>query len=211
MLLKSADEVAFEIALKIPLSNEEADRISDLFTAIDDQCFKDVSKLCSMPGLVSLSHSNIIYQVLHGQVPHYDPGGFQDFRFNKGEHPIVRRLATLGEYRSVASGGNYQSVSIPVGAGVYYRVGTSQPRTQQTGLVPVDNGTLVITTQAIYFSSHITTFRIPYESIVRLESFVDGFGVYENYGSGKVFIPALLGTSDEGWYFYNLVSALSAW
>ena len=94
---------------------------------------------------------------------------------------------------------------------MYYRIGTSQPRTQQTGLVPVDQGLMVITTKAILYSGQQRNFRLPYSSILRLESFVDGFGIHENYGSGKVFIPGLIGTMDEGWYFYNLVSALMQW
>ena len=32
---------------------------------------------------------------------------------------------------------------------------------------------------------------------------VRGFGLYENHGRGKVFIPARLGDKDEGLYFYN--------
>ena len=70
---------------------------------------------------------------------------------------------------------------------------------------------MAITTQAIYFTSHKTSFRLPYKSIIRIESFVDGFGIYESHGTGKVFIPGKLGTMEEGWYFYNLVSALMTW
>ena len=57
----------------------------------------------------------------------------------------------------------------------------------------VDQGHVLISTRAIYFGGQQTTFKIPYSSILRLESFVDGFGVYENHGRGKVFIPYTLG------------------
>ena len=211
VLLQSADGATLELAINTPVSNETADRIGDIFKSIDEKLFDDVTKLVNWHGYLSLLHSNTLYQVLHGEVPYSVPGGFTEFRFTKDEHPILKRNAVLAEYRSVSNGSNYQAVSIPIGGGMYYRIGASQPRTQQTSLVPIDEGLMAITTQAIYFTSHRMTFRLPYTSIILLESFVDGFGVYENHGSSKVFIPALLGTMDEGWYFYNLVSALMAW
>jgi hypothetical protein len=211
VLLKAADAATLEIARANPTSIERADAIGEVFKAIDDQWFSDPTKLVNWHGYLSLLHSSNLHEVLHGQVPYYNAEGFSDFRFAHGEHPILRRNALLYEYKSVSRGSQFQSVSVPIGRGMYYRVGTSAPRADQTSLVPVAEGLMVIATQSIYFTSHQSTFRLPYSSILRLESFVDGFGVYENHGRGKVFVPGLLGTMDEGWYFYNLVSALMAW
>jgi hypothetical protein len=212
-MLEAADKAAFEIAVKEPISNAESERIWNIFIAIDPNWASTfTSQISKWPGYTRLDQSNVLYQVLHGEVPYYNPEGFADLRFRKDEHPVIRRNATLAEYRTVSSGGyGFQSVSLPIGAGMYYRIGSSQPHSQQSGLMPIDDGNLVITTKAILFTGERTNFRIDYGSILRIESFVDGFGIHENYGAGKVFIPALIGTADEGWYFYNLVSALSKW
>jgi hypothetical protein len=211
VMLKAADKATLELALKNPIDNDQADRIGDLYSTIDPSWFSDVKKIVNWPGYVALTYSNVLYQAMHGEVPHYDPNGFADFRFQKDEHPILRRNAVLAEYRTITNGRSYQSVGLPIGGGMYYRFGVSQPRTQQSGLMPVDEGLMVITTQGILFSGQTHNFRLPYSSILRIEPFVDGFGIHENHGSGKVFIPAPLGTEDEGWYFHNLVSALSKW
>gem|GEM_PF-4050969 len=211
LALKFADDVTHGLAMGSPVSNEEAERIGEIFKSIDAECFNDPQKLITWEGYVALIHSNVLYQVMHKEVPYYNAEAFRDFRLEDDEHPILRRYATLAEYKTISTGQTYQSVSVPIGGGIYYRLGASQPRSTQTGLVHVADGLLLITTKALYFSSPITTFQISYYSIIRIESFVDGFGIYENYGTGKVFIPALLGTKDEGWYFYNLVSALMLW
>lgn len=91
---------------------------------------------------------------------------------------------------------------------MYYRIGTSIPRTQQTGLVPIEDGQMLVTMQAIYFGGLQHNFRLPYSAILRLEPFADGVGVFPDHGSGKVFIPGSLGF-DDGWFFYNLISALA--
>ncbi len=211
VLVRAADKASLELALDSPVSNENAERISDLFTSLDENWHKEPTKLVNWSGYVSLLHSNTIYQVLHKQIPYQNAAAFSDFRLQSDELPITRRNTTLAEYKTFSNGHSFQSVGIPIGAGMYYRIGASQPRTQQTELAPVDQGLMVITTKAIIFSGQQYNFRLPYSSILRLESFVDGFGVHENYGKGKVFIPALIGSMDEGWYFYNLVAAFLKW
>lgn len=209
--VRAADQACLKLALNNPISNDNAERIGDLFTSLDEKWHEEPAKLVNWPGYVSLMHSNTIFQVLHKEIPYQNAASFSDFRLESDEHPITRRNATLAEYRNISNGYNFQSVGIPIGGGMYYRIGTSHPRTQQTGLVPVDQGLMVITTKAIIFSGQQRNFRLPYSSILRLESFVDGFGIHENYGKGLVFIPAQIISADEGWYFYNLIAALLKW
>jgi|SRR5579875_166830 len=208
-LLRAADMACMSLAHEHPVSDEDADRIGEVFKAIEPDWFKEPAKLVHWHGYCSLLLSNTLYEVLHGQNPYFDPSTPISFRLGRDEHPIIKRNATLAEYKTVSSGGGYQSVSLPIGGGMYYRLGTSVPRSQQTGLVPVDTGEFLVTTKALYFGGQKDTFRIPFSSILRLESFADGVGVYENYGGGKVFIPFTLGF-DDGWFFYNLVAALVA-
>ena len=208
--LTAADKACAMFAPEIPLSNEQRERIGGIFHLIDPR-FADQSpdEMAKWLGFIAMIYSNMLYEVLHGQVPYYNPAAFTTFRLGRDEHPITKRGSTLAEYRTVSSGRTYQSVSLPVGHGMYYRIGTSAPKAQQTGLVPVDEGELLISTRAIYFGGQRQTFKIAHSSILRLESFRDGFGVHENYGSGKAFIPYSLGF-DDGWFFVNLLSALTA-
>ncbi len=208
-LMQAADTASMTLAHDHPVSNEDIERIGAIFRLFDDRWFEDAQRIVNWHGYLSLDFSNVLYQVLHGQVPYHHPDLANGFFLDHNEHPILRRNATLAEYRQVSTGRTYHSMSLPVGGGIYYRIGASAPRTQQTGLVPIDQGKMLITTKAIYFSGTTTTFKLPYSSILRLESFVDAVGVYENHGRGKVFIPGSLGM-DDGWFFYNLISALTA-
>ncbi len=210
-ILKAADDATFEFAKATPMSNEEAERIGDIYKGIKPTWFDDMSSITKWRGYMALVSSNTIHEVLHKRVPYYTEEMASGFRLGMDEHPIVRRKVMLAEYKSISAGRNYQSVSLPIGGGMHYRFGTSYANTQQTGLVPIEQGLILITTQAIYFGGNLHNFSIPFTSILRVESFIDGFGVYENYGAGKVFIPALIGTEDEGWFFCNLVSALLSW
>lgn len=208
-LLRSADSAAMTLAHDHPVSDEDLERIGELFKVFEPEFFErggDYFK--RWHGYVSLSFSNTLYQVLHGIVPYFPPDGQTSFRLSRDETIIVKRGAGLAEYRTVSSGGGYQSVSLPVGGGVYYRLGASLPKTESTGLVLVDQGSMLVTTHAVYFGGAKASFRIPYDSILRLESFADGIGIYENHGTGKVLLPYSLGF-DDGWFFYNLISALS--
>ncbi len=212
LMLRSSDAAILEAVLSKPISDDELERLGSYYSAADSKWSeRDIKERANFPGFLSALHANTLYQVLHGQVPYAQPGGFDDFNFQHDEFPILRRYATLAEYRSIPTGRSFQSVGLPIGGGLYYRVGMSQPRTSQTGLVPIDDGLMVITTKSIIYSGQHRNFRLPYPSILRFESFVDGFGIHGNHGPGKVFIPSKLGMMDEGWYFYNLVSALSKW
>ena len=210
-MLQAVDETTFELAKATPMSNVEAERIGDVYKAVQPEWFDNLAALVNWRGYMALVSSNTIHEVLHGRVPYYTPDMASGFRLGHDEHPIVRRKTGLAEYRSVATGSNYQSISLPVGGGMYYRLGSSHQSTRQTGLVLTDRGEMLITTHAIYFGGELHTFRIPFTSILRTQSFVDGFGVHENHGTGKVFIPYLIGKEEEGWFFYNVVSALLTW
>jgi hypothetical protein len=210
-MLKAVDKATYEYAVGNAISTEEADRVGELFKSIEPTWFDKPESLIRWDGYMALIHSNTVHELLNARVPYYTPEMSSGFRLGHDEHPIVRRNATLAEYKSVSTGSTFQSISLPVGGGLYYKLGQSHPNTRQTGLVPVDGGLMLVTTHAIYFGGDLNTFRIPYHSILRIEPFVDGFGIFENYGAGKVFIPSPLGSADEGWFFYNVVSALLGW
>jgi hypothetical protein len=208
-LLQSADSAAFKLARDRPASHEVADNVYGLFSAVNPNFREEGKGLLAFPGYISLSLSNTLFQVLHGQVPYWDTTTPISFRLSSGESPIVQRQAVLAEYRTVSGGKVYESVSLPVGGGIYYRLGTLVPQSQHTGLVPLEPGQMLVTTHAIYFGGLQHNFRLPYPAILRLEPLADGVSVFPNFGSGKVFLPASLGF-DDGWFFYNLISALAS-
>lgn len=192
-----------------PTSTEEYSRLGELFTVFDPEFFQaDGRRLLRSPGYMAVVLSHTLYQVMQGTIPYWGDAPV-NFMLGRNEHPIVRRRCSLAEYRNVSAGRSYHSVGIPIGGGMYYRIGASTPKTTHLNLVVVDEGELLITDRAIYFGGQQSTFKVPYTSILRLDSYTDGFGVHENFGSGKVFIPGNPGFED-GWFFHNLVSTLTA-
>lgn len=206
-LLSAANGAALEVARQRPLDEHACKGVYDLFCVAKPALVTDQQQFLNNPGYASVALSHTVFQVLHGQVPYWDPAAQVSFQINRGETPIVQRNAILAQYRTISRGSGYQSVGFPIGGGIYYRIADSAPRTQQTGLVPLEEGKMMLTTKAIYFGGMQHNFRLPYESILRLEPFVDAVGVFPNHGSGKVFLPGSLGF-DDGWFFYNLISAL---
>lgn len=113
-LLHAADEASFVLAREKPTSHEMADNAYELFSAVRPHFLKQ-DGFKKYPGYVSLSYSNTLFQILHGEVPYWDPATPISFQISRGEAPIVQRSAILAEYRTVSSGGGYQSVGLPVG------------------------------------------------------------------------------------------------
>jgi hypothetical protein len=204
--LRRADKAAMERSRQEPISPQSLDEIANIFVYLQPDFLTLGEGLLNWPGYVSLDFSSVIYQVLHGEVPYVPPGTHTGFMLARSENLILRRNAELAEYRHTVQRGNYQSISLPVGGGIYYRLGTTTPRISQATLQVVDQGKMVITDQAIYFGGNLHTFRIAYEDILRLEPYRDAFEIHEAYGSGKLIIPGTLGF-DDGWYFYALISA----
>ena len=205
------DDFVREFALEQPVSDPTLDRILQLYGLLYPAWVTlDAQQKRDLPGYLTLIHSGTLYDVFHGTVPvNRLPGMASGFRLDTDESPIVRRGTILAGHRSARSGSIFQSVSIPIGMGMYYRIGNSQPNFSQSGLTQLDQGLMLLTTKAIYFSGNSSTFRIDYESILRASPCIDGFEVDGNFGAGKVFLPFRIGTIDESWFFYNIVAALT--
>src|ERR1035438_3859329 len=67
---------------------------------------------------------------------------------------------------------------------------------------------MLITSLALYFGGQKTTLRIPLDQVLRYQAYVDGVGVCESHGAPKVF-TFNHGGMDAGWFFYNLLSAIT--
>ncbi|HEV2689468.1 MAG TPA: hypothetical protein VGV35_12980, partial [Bryobacteraceae bacterium] len=161
-------------------------------------------------GLPSLDMSLILWQVLHGLTPIYDGTGRMQFNLHSDEVPIFTAgKVTLAEEQTVSTHARtFGGLSIPVGGGMYYHVGGSQGH-QVSGLLPIDIGEMLITTEALYFGGQKKTLRIALTKVLRFQPYVDGVGVCESHGPPKVLVPDYCGM-DTGWFFFNLLSALSS-
>ncbi len=210
ILCASLDGFVREFALYQPLSELTLDRILGLYEKFHPEWRTlGPEQKAQLPGYLTLLHSGTLYDVLHGTVPtKRHPSMASGFRLDADESPIVRRNTTLAQNRP-SNGSSFQSISVPVGLGLYYRFGISQSNVGQVRLTQVDQGLMLLTTKAIYFSGNSTTFRIDYASILRLALCENGFEVHGSFGDGKVFLPFRIGTIEENWYFYNIVAALT--
>jgi hypothetical protein len=116
--------------------------------------------------------SLILWQVLHGLNPVYDGVGRMQFNLQADEVPIFTAgKVTFAEERTVSTHTRtFGGLSLPVGAGIYYHIGSSQGH-QVSGLLPLDVGEALITTRAIYFGGQKITLRIPLNHVVRYQPY----------------------------------------
>src|SRR5665213_518345 len=116
---------------------------------------------------------------------------------------------TFAEERTVNTGSRvFSGFSVPIGAGVYFHVGASQAG-KVSGLLPIDVGAVLVTSQALYFGGQQRTLRISLSNVLRYEPYADGVGVCEAAGPPKVFVPDYSGM-DTGWFLFNLLSTLTS-
>lgn len=209
--LKAADDAAAAIALKSPISQAELTRLVDVLKGFGyPEGNRDAILHQRLFGLAFAGMSNTLYEVQNDRLPYYDGEGEAHFNLHLGEEPIISAgKVTFAEERTISTGSRtYGGLSVPVGAGVYYHVGSSQNK-KVSGLLPLDVGEMLITTRALYFGGHKMTMRISLAQVLRYESYVDGVGVCESSGPPKVFVPDYSGM-DTGWFFFNLLSTLTS-
>ncbi len=220
-LLQGANDAASQIAVKSPVSKSEFDRLYRIIFGLDgslnaylsdEYTTQMVQRKWFAVGQLQMSY--VLWQVLNNITPAFDETGETvAFNLRSGELPIFQtgNCVTYAEERTVTTNRSrtYQGLSLPVGGGVYYHIGGSQGHQERTsGLLPLDGGKILITSQAIYFGGQTKTFRIQLDHVLRYQPYVDGVGVCESHGAPKVFVFDYRGM-DAGWFFYNLLSALS--
>jgi hypothetical protein len=98
--------------------------------------------------------------------------------------------------------GLYGGPSIRIASGLWWRVGASRGNSEshnvsQTGLAKTDTGKVLLSTTAIYFGGGHSSFRVPYSTIIRLQEYTDGFGVFQNGGKEIVFVLQNVGKYPE--------------
>jgi hypothetical protein len=220
-LLQGANDAASQIALKSPVSKAEFDRLVRIIRGLDGSldAHSSAEHTAQMAqrrwfATAQLHMSYVLSQVLNNITPNFDETGETvAFNLRAGELPIFQtgNCVTYAEERTVTTNRSrsYQGLSLPVGGGIYYHIGGSQGHQERTsGLLPLDGGKILITTKSLYFGGQEKTFRIPLDHVLRYQPYVDGVGVCEDRKAPKVFVFDYR-RMDVGWFFYNLLSALS--
>ena len=206
-LLQGINDGASQIALQSPITDEEFNRLVKLLQGFGIWEYHSEYASRRWFGLKQLGLSNTLWKVLHQEKP-----PFEDtvaFNLRSSETPIFQTgsCVTFAEERTVHPR-SFVGLSIPVGMGMYYHVGSTQGHQERaSSLLPVDGGKILITTHSLYFGGQQKTFRVPLDT-VRYQPYVDAVGICESHGVQKVFIFDDRGM-DVGWFFYNLLSAIT--
>lgn len=128
----------------------------------------------------------ILEQVRSGQYPSLPVG----IMLHKDEVALCALSTSLSEDRTTRQRvGGYAGYSVPVGHGVRFRVGSYQGRTiSQERLTPVDQGTVIVTTQRIVFNGGRRTLSFPLNKVLNTVLYRDGVDVRtENRAKREVF------------------------
>src|SRR5579862_8419860 len=175
--------------------------------------------------LVNVAYSNRLWRIMQGETVLSFPNPC-DVVLQPGENRLAEFGTVLYRKSVMVSShtGGYNGVGVRVASGLYYRFGgyaghtVSSPEFQN-----LDNGFLVLTNKSMYFGGQQTTFRIPYNSILRFKAYPDGLGFFRSIGDGREeiftivngvltgpnFHPDQAITLNIGWFLYNLVTFLT--
>jgi len=210
-MLLAANDGAMQISQKAPIPPEEFTRLHDLLIGFGfPEGNRDEILGNGLWGMAFAGMSNVLWEVQNDVVPYYDGMGKMQFNLRHGEQPIYScGKVTFAEERTVNTGSRvFSGFSVPIGAGVYSHVGASQAG-KVSGLLPIDVGAVLVTSQALYFGGQQRTLRISLSNVLRYEPYADGVGVCEAAGPPKVFVPDYSGM-DTGWFLFNLLSTLTS-
>jgi hypothetical protein len=202
--------------LESPIAEDEFERLMGIISGFDGTAGAQLSNEYTSQMIARqwfcmarIRMSLTLWQVLHDITPYFDD--VVAFNLRSGETPIWQTgssTVTYAEERTVSDHTrSFGSISMPIGGGMYYRIGSSHAN-YTSGLLPLDVGQVLITSHTLYFGGPKKTLKIPLDRVIRYQSYLDGVGVCESHGAPKVFVFNYSGM-DAGWFFYNLVSALT--
>lgn len=157
-----------------------------------------------------IAKASILRSLGNGEIPApvLSVSGNLPFLFQKSEKliwlfPDVEYLErrTRAEYR-----GGSQGVSIRIMRGVYYRTGAFKgQRVEVEETKNIGTGLVALTTKHLYFGSSLTSFKIPYNKIISLQTYSDGIQVQKDGVRSKPQIFKGL----DGWFAANIISQMN--
>ena len=215
-ILNGLNESASQVAKNGPVSDEDYNRIEAALKEYGVQT--DISKRWF--GLLDLSQSNMVHQVLNNILPVWDDPPL--FNLHRGEVLCYQTAVTVvyAEEKTVSTGRGYGGLSVPIVGGIYAHLGESKPQ-KVSGLVPLDGGQVAITSENFYFAGQKSTLQIPLRNVIRYQPYLDGIGICESHGAPKVFIfnqncefpdgrsLTVKVQYEVGWFLYPFLTALT--
>ena len=163
----------------------------------------------TLPGALRIVKSAALREVLAGRLPKPRNFGVLPFNFRSKEtliwaFPMTAYYERRTKYiRTGVSHG----VSKRIMNGLYYSPRVFRSETTELNETKlVDNGTVAITDQNMYFSGDEKSLRIPYARIVSFNAHSEGISIVRDTATAR---PQIFVTGD-GWFCYNLVTNLAA-
>jgi hypothetical protein len=194
-----------------PLSAQEQTAILNFMDAAG---LSQAEIFCKTQGFYAIHLSNVIWQVLHGQItplkiqyepppgllPHEKVPGVvglidpNSFNLQRGEVSVYMNANVLLKQEVTARSyvGSYGGPSIRIASGLWYRLGSMRGHAEEsTSLQDLDMGVVLITTRSIYFSGRERgiNFRLPFSQIIRFQPYADAVGICRNGAREQIFAP----------------------
>ena len=209
-LLQGVNDAITQAVLQAPCSEEELSRLFDIYTKFGMESYQDELLRNRWFSAVQMVLSHALWRVLNNLPPYFD--GKIELNIPSTESPIYACSNVIySEERTQSTHiTTFQGMSVRLGKGVYYHFGGSQGHNVYTsGLQQLDTGKALITTRAFYFGGQKKTLRIPLDCVLRYQPYVDAIGICEGSGAPKIFTPNTAGGMELGWFYFNMLSALT--
>jgi hypothetical protein len=205
-VISALDKAAAKRAREVALDPTQFDSIYTLF-AHYKYVFGDPATITRKQfGFAYAGMSNALWHVKQGAPLPYDGTNRVKFNMALGERPVHCMGSTILSEERTVSNRHYSGVSVPLGGGLRYNAGAIGSNSV-TGLMPLDEGDFLMTDRSIYFGGKRLTLCLPYRTVLRIEPYIDGVGVFQSHGAQKVFVQGLHG-GESGWFLVEMLTTL---
>lgn len=163
-------------------------------------------------GAMAMHFSNLVWMVRNNKYSPDDGELIAPCPFvlkDKDEHAIwVSKCELMQEVTTSENVGVYGGPSVRIASGLWWRVGVSRShREVHSSIQPMDEmGDFAITTHAVYFGGKRCNFRIPFNKVVKINSYSDSVGICKDGGKEQIFLTVVNG---EAPCVYNLLEEIT--
>ena len=210
---------AENVAFASPIATDRVAALSAFYAAMGVSS----EEVRQTNGNLAMVCSNVLWVVTVRREP-ISVGSKQRHPFNlrAGEVPLVvlGNVVYSKETVTTTYQGRSQGVSARVAKGLFYHANEFKGRRiESTSLKQVDVGTMLLTTQNIYFGGAHANFRIPYDKVVSFQPYADGIGLFRDAANAKPEVFTFLEAGPDGkattarpvwgWFVFNLAHSLA--
>jgi hypothetical protein len=170
-----------------------------------------VAGIAISEGATAVDFSNLVWMVRNNKYSN-DPQIIAPCPFvlkEKDEHAIwISRCELMQEDTTSEYVGVYGGPSVRIASGLWWRVGGARGHKEvHSSIQPIDEmGDFAITTHAVYFGGKRCNFRIPFNKVVKINSYSDSVGICKDTGKEQIFLTMANGSA---YYVYNLLEEIT--